>query len=44
MGGDRQESQHPSYDLNRLRIYNGLMGLLHLGQAIFIVILGWGRD
>jgi hypothetical protein len=43
MGGDRQKSPHSSYDLNRLRIYNGLMGLLHLGQAIFIVILGWGK-
>ena len=39
----RQETQHSSYDLNRLRIYNGLMGLLHLGQAIFIVVLGWGK-
>jgi hypothetical protein len=43
MVGSRQESQHSSYDLDRLRIYNLLMALLHLGQAAVIVILGWGK-
>ncbi|MGB9667180.1 MAG: heliorhodopsin HeR [Candidatus Cryosericum sp.] len=41
------ESEHVSartpYNLNRLRTYNALMGLLHLAQAVLIVILGWGK-
>lgn len=31
------------YDLNRLRTHKGLMGLLHLAQAVLIVILGWEK-
>lgn len=43
MTTNRQGTRRSSYDLDRLRIYNGLMGLLHLGQAVFIIILGWGK-
>jgi hypothetical protein len=43
MEGSRRESLHSSYDVNRLRIYNLLMALLHLGQAAAIIILGWGK-
>ena len=39
----RHESQGSSYDLNRLRVYNILMALLHLGQAVLIIVLGWGK-
>ncbi len=32
-----------SYNLDRLRFYNLAMGVLHLSQAIAIVLLGWGK-
>ena len=43
MNEEQHKDNSSTYDLNRLRVYNGLMGLLHLSQAILIIILGWGK-
>lgn len=43
MSKEMHEQNPAPYDLNRLRLYNGLMGLLHLSQAILIIVLGWGK-
>ncbi len=44
MTGARQETQHSSYDLNMICASTTVSwGLLHLGQAVLIIVLGWGK-